>query len=73
MYLVMETPEKLKKAIERHVKERIPYSLGSLFICVKASEMIDNNNDDLTDNVRTDQLDLPTYDQDCSRFQTHQL
>ena len=32
MYLVMETPEKLKNAMERMVKDRMPYSLGSLYI-----------------------------------------
>ena len=29
MYFVMDTPEKLKKAIERTVRERIPYNRGS--------------------------------------------
>ena len=38
IYFVMETPEKLKNAMETIINERYPYSLaGLLFICVKAS------------------------------------
>ena len=40
MYLVIETPEKLKKAMEIRVSERNPYSWGSLYIWVNASEII---------------------------------
>ena len=45
MYLVMETPEKLKKAMEIRVSERNPYSWGSLYIWVNASETIWRNGD----------------------------
>ena len=38
IYFVMETPEKLKKAMETTINERYPYkAAGLLFICVKAS------------------------------------
>ena len=39
MYLVIETPEKLKKAMDTRVRERNPYSCGSLYIWMNASGM----------------------------------
>ena len=37
MYLVMDTPEKLKNAIDNIVKDKYPIIWGSFFIWVKAS------------------------------------